>query len=161
MKHPIFVDKHINIYYYMSIIKYNDIGGDKLSFIEIFKALGDVNRIRILNLLIRQELCVCEIETILGMTQSNASRHLNKLKSAGIIASRKKSQWVYYRIDDKFVKENRLLYEFLKEKIEENTQCLEDTKRFNKYKSNNFTCKQIKEDKNKVIRHIKGQCYKD
>ena len=49
----------------MSIIEYNHIGGDELDFIEIFKALGDENRIRILNLLIREELCVCEIETML------------------------------------------------------------------------------------------------
>ncbi|WP_273480945.1 ArsR family transcriptional regulator, partial [Acetivibrio straminisolvens] len=39
-----------------------------MDLIEIFKALGDENRIRILNLLIRQELCVCEIETVLDMT---------------------------------------------------------------------------------------------
>ena len=88
----------------MSIIEYNHIGGDKLDLIEILKALGDENRIRILNLLIRQELCVCEIETLLDMTQSNASRHLNKLKSAGVITSEKKSQWVYYRVDNKFIK---------------------------------------------------------
>jgi len=76
-----------------------------LDLIEIFKALGDENRIRILNLLIRQELCVCEIETVLDMTQSNASRHLNKLKTSGIITSEKKSQWVYYRVDNKFIEE--------------------------------------------------------
>ncbi len=91
-----------------------------MDFIEIFKALGDENRIRILNLLMREELCVCEIETMLGMTQSNASRHLNKLKNAGIITSDKKSQWVYYGINNEFIKENNLLYEFLKNKINEN-----------------------------------------
>jgi ArsR family transcriptional regulator len=100
----------------MSKIEYNHMRGDKLDLIEIFKALGDKNRIRILNLLIRQELCVCEIETMLNMTQSNASRHLNKLKTSGVITSEKKSQWVYYRIDNKFIEENNLLYEFIKNK---------------------------------------------
>ena len=74
----------------MNISEYNHIGGDKLDLIEIFKALGDENRIRILNLLIRQELCVCEIETVLDMTQIKASKTLNKLKG-GVITSEKKS----------------------------------------------------------------------
>ena len=52
----------------------------------------DENRIRILNLMLNAELCVCEIETILEMTQSNASRHLAKLKSAGIITSSKEKK---------------------------------------------------------------------
>jgi ArsR family transcriptional regulator len=113
----------------MSKIEYNHMRGDKLDLIEIFKALGDKNRIRILNLLIRQELCVCEIETMLNMTQSNASRHLNKLKTSGVITSEKKSQWVYYRIDNKFIEENNLLYEFIKNKTVENTQLQRDVER--------------------------------
>jgi len=144
----------------MSINEYNHIGGDKLDLIEIFKALGDENRIRILNLLIRQELCVCEIETVLDITQSNASRHLNKLKSAGVITSEKKSQWVYYRVDNKFIEKNNLLYEFLKNKIDENTQLLKDVERLKKYKNSNFTCEQLREDKSQVLKYLQGQCEK-
>ena len=129
-----------------------------MDLIEIFKALGDENRIRILNLLIRQELCVCEIETVLNMTQSNASRHLNKLKTAGVIISEKKSQWVYYRIDDKFIEENNLLYEFIKNKIVENTQLQRDVERLNKYKNSNFTCEQLREDKSQVLKYLREQC---
>ncbi len=71
----------------------------------ILKALADDNRIRILNLLRNDELCVCDIEAVLGIKQSNASRHLTRLKVAGIIDSEKKSQWVYYRLKaDTFVK---------------------------------------------------------
>lgn len=66
----------------------------------IFKALADENRIRILNLLKNGELCVCDIEAVLGIKQSNASRHLNRMKTAEIIVSEKKSQWVYYRLND-------------------------------------------------------------
>lgn len=139
----------------MIIIEYNHMGGDELDFMEIFKALGDENRIRILNLLIREELCVCEIETMLGMTQSNVSRHLNKLKSAGIITSDKKSQWVYYEVNNKFIKENNLLYEFLKNKINENVQCLKDVERLKKYKSSNFTCEQLREDKKQVLKFLR------
>lgn len=68
--------------------------------VDILKALADENRLRILNLLRSGELCVCDIETVLGIKQSNTSRHLNRLKIAGIIASQKKSQWVYYRLKD-------------------------------------------------------------
>ena len=129
-----------------------------MDLIEIFKALGDENRIRILNLLIRQELCVCEIETVLDMTQSNASRHLNKLKTSGIITSEKKSQWVYYRVDNDFIKENDLLYEFIKNKLAENTQLQRDIERLKKYKNSNFTCEQLREDKSQVLKYLREQC---
>ena len=55
----------------------------------IFKALADGNRIRILNLLRSGELCGYDIELVLGVKQSNASRHLNRLKMAEIIVSKK------------------------------------------------------------------------
>lgn len=70
------------------------------NIVYIFKALADENRIRILNLLKNGELCVCDIEAVLSIKQSNASRHLNKLKMAEIIFSDKKSQWVYYWFND-------------------------------------------------------------
>jgi len=133
-------------------------GGDNLDLIEIFKALGDENRIRILNLLIRQELCVCEIETVLDMTQSNVSRHLNKLKTSGVITSEKKSQWVYYKVNNKFIEENNLLYEFIKNKMDENTQLLRDIERLKKYKNSNFTCEQLRENKNQVLKYLREQC---
>ncbi len=144
----------------MSIIEYNHMWGDKLNLIEIFKALGDKNRIRILNLLIRQELCVCEIEIVLNMTQSNVSRHLNKLKTSGIITSEKKSQWVYYRIDNKFIEENNLLYEIIKNKMVENTQLQRDVERLNKYKNSNYTCEQLREDKREVLKYLRGRVSK-
>ena len=129
-----------------------------MDLIEIFKALGDENRIRILNLLIRQELCVCEIETVLDMTQSNVSRHLNKLKTSGVITSEKKSQWVYYKVNNKFIEENNLLYEFIKNKMDENTQLLRDIERLKKYKNSNFTCEQLRENKNQVLKYLREQC---
>ena len=85
------------------------------------------------------------------MTQSNASRHLNKLKTAGVIASEKKSQWVYYRVDNKFIEENNLLYEFIKNKLVENTQLLRDVERLKKYKNSYYTCEQLREDKSQVL----------
>ncbi|MCU0843848.1 MAG: metalloregulator ArsR/SmtB family transcription factor [Spirochaetes bacterium] len=67
---------------------------------EILKALGDETRLRAACLLTTGELCVCDIESCLGTSQSNLSRHLAKLKNSGLIASRKRAQWVYYRLAD-------------------------------------------------------------
>lgn len=83
--------------------------------VEIFKALGDETRLRIINLLLQRELCVCDIEGILEISQSNASRHLLKLKSCGIITQEKKAQWVFHRIDEKFKKEHQNLIKYLQE----------------------------------------------
>jgi ArsR family transcriptional regulator, arsenate/arsenite/antimonite-responsive transcriptional repressor len=68
----------------------------------IFKACGDATRLRILALLQGNELCVCEIEAALSLSQPNASRSLAILKNAGIIQSRKQAQWAYYKISDEF-----------------------------------------------------------
>jgi len=68
----------------------------------VFKAFGDATRLRILSLLQDHELCVCEIEAALSLSQPNASRSLTILKNAGIIRSRKQAQWAYYKISDDF-----------------------------------------------------------
>jgi len=85
--------------------------------IDIFKALSDETRLRILSLVFNGEMCVCEIEDSLGLTQSNASRHLTVLKNAGILSCRKQAQWAYYRLSEDFYNENRELVEYLSEKL--------------------------------------------
>lgn len=127
-----------------------------MELVEIFKALGDENRIRILNILKEGELCVCEIESILGITQSNASRHLNKLKSLKIIRGEKKAQWVYYTIDRQFIEKNELLYSYLKSKLGENDLSTKDLQKLIKYKDSTFTCEELTEDKEKVIKYLEG-----
>jgi ArsR family transcriptional regulator len=63
---------------------------------EVLKALADPNRLRILNLLHERTLCVCDLEAILDLNQSNLSRHLSKLKQAGIVNAQKKALFTYY-----------------------------------------------------------------
>ena len=64
-----------------------------------FKALSEEVRLRILAMLDRNgELCVCEVEEALGLSQSAASRHLRTLARTGLVDSRREGQWVYYRI---------------------------------------------------------------
>ncbi|WP_337860856.1 metalloregulator ArsR/SmtB family transcription factor [Ferroplasma sp.] len=66
---------------------------------DIFKVLGDPTRLNILALIHIQELCVCEITSILNISQSNASQHLAKLRLAGLVKERRTAQWIYYSIN--------------------------------------------------------------
>ena len=63
-----------------------------------FQALGDNTRLRLLNLMGSQELCVCYFVEILGQPQPKISRHLAYLRSAGIVAARREGTWIHYRI---------------------------------------------------------------
>ena len=63
---------------------------------ETLKALSDPNRLRILNLLGQGTLCVCDLEDVLKLNQSNLSRHLAKLKQAGLVTGEKKGLFMYY-----------------------------------------------------------------
>ena len=64
----------------------------------LFKALGDETRLRILNLLLRGELCVCDIMKILEMGQSKVSRHLAYLRNAGLVTDRREGLWMHYSL---------------------------------------------------------------
>ena len=66
----------------------------------VFKALGDRNRLRILAaLLYHKELCACQIHEWLGVSGATASNHLGILSNAGFISSRKDGKWVHYRLN--------------------------------------------------------------
>lgn len=108
--------------------------------VPILKALADENRIRILNLLKNGELCVCDIEDVLGIKQSNASRHLNRLKIAGIIASEKKSQWVYYRLNDPIFLRFPFLSLVINDEIEKISICKDDLALLEKLKASSRVC---------------------
>lgn len=63
-----------------------------------FQALGDNTRLRLLNLIGDQELCVCYFVEILGQPQPKISRHLAYLRNAGIVTARRDGKWMHYRI---------------------------------------------------------------
>lgn len=65
-------------------------------FETIIKALADEKRARILKLLSRGRFCVCELASILRITQPAVSRHLKKLKAAGLIDGEQKGFWTDY-----------------------------------------------------------------
>lgn len=139
----------------MIIIEYSNIKEKDLIMIELFKTLGDENRLRIINLLMHAELCVCEIEVLLEVTQSNTSRHLSKLKNAGIISSSKDAQWVHYKVSEKFKGENELIYKYLINEFNTNDVFLKDLRRYYKYKELNLNCQWITDDREKVLSLIK------
>ena len=61
--------------------------------------LADTTRLQILQLLLKRELCVCELTEQLEMSQPLMSYHLRKLRDAGLVRTRRKAQWIYYSID--------------------------------------------------------------
>lgn len=66
------------------------------TYTTIFKALSDETRLRIYLLLGKGEICVCQIQVALGMSQTKVSRHLTVLRHAGLVNARREGQWMYY-----------------------------------------------------------------
>ena len=68
-------------------------------FIKATKALSDETRLRMLNLLLERECCVCEVMQVLNISQTRASRNLSLLYDAGFLKQRREGLWAYYSID--------------------------------------------------------------
>jgi len=71
---------------------------------DLFKVFGDTTRIKIMYALYEDEMCVCAISELLGMTQSAISHQLKTLKDAELVASRREGKTIYYRLSDDHVK---------------------------------------------------------
>ncbi len=71
---------------------------------ELFKVFGDSTRIRILWALDESEMCVCDIASLLNMTQSAISHQLRVLKQAKLVKNRREGKVVYYSLDDDHVR---------------------------------------------------------
>jgi len=115
-----------------------------MELVKLFKALGDETRIRIINLLRHGELCVCEIECILEINQSNASRHLSKLINVGLIKNYKKAQYVYYSLDISILEDHLFIKELIDDEFIREHNLIEDTEKLEEYKKSNITCDDIK-----------------
>jgi DNA-binding transcriptional ArsR family regulator len=76
---------------------------DMTGLAELFKVLADETRARIVYLLSKEELCVCDIATILGTTVSNVSHHLRVLRTSHLVRFRRDGKQVYYTLDDDHV----------------------------------------------------------
>jgi ArsR family transcriptional regulator len=131
----------------MNINEYNHKGSEEMSLIKVIKALSDETRLRILNLLRQGELCVCEIETILGITQSNASRHLNKLTYANILEFDKKAQYVYYRIKEDTLKRYSFIKEILDNELIREELYRADLEKLRRYRESKLSCDDLRRNK--------------
>lgn len=89
--------------------------------VKAFKALSDETRLRILNVLLERECCVCEVMQALDISQSKASRSLSALYEARFLKLRKDGLWSLYSIDREGMKEHfSKLVEVVKKALEEN-----------------------------------------
>jgi len=77
-------------------------------FTKIFRALSDENRLRIYLLLMKGELCVCELVNILNIEQSRISHGLRILKEAGLVNNQREGKWIVYSANPKMLK-NRII----------------------------------------------------
>jgi len=72
---------------------------DQLKQVEdVYKALADATRLRILRLLMAGEVCVCDIHAALRIPQAKASRHLAYLRRVGLVTTRREGLWVHYSL---------------------------------------------------------------
>ena len=69
-------------------------------FLKVMKAFSDPNRVKIVKMLQKKTMCVCEVQTALGLSQSTVSNHLKILEDAGIVAYEKDGLWVNYYLSD-------------------------------------------------------------
>ena len=107
---------------------------------KIFKALSDKNRIRIVKMLQKKSLCVCEIKDVLKLATSTVSKHLSILREAGLIVDWKDGKWINYKInpDPDSLAANALLYTQMQ--IEDDETIKNDRKLINCVDRNNLCC---------------------
>ena len=107
---------------------------------KIFKALSDKNRIRIVKMLQKKSLCVCEIKDVLKLATSTVSKHLSILREAGLIVDWKDGKWINYKINPEpdSLAANALLYTQLQ--IEDDETIKNDRKLINCVDRNVLCC---------------------
>ena len=71
------------------------------AYLPVLKALGDVNRLTILQMLSQEEVCACRLLDCLDMSQSTLSHHMKLLCDSGMVLPRKEGKWVRYSINEK------------------------------------------------------------
>ena len=64
----------------------------------LFRALADPTRLRLINLVAKQEVCVCYFVEVIGVPQPKISSHLAYLRRAGIVAARREGKWMHYKL---------------------------------------------------------------
>ena len=100
----------------------------------VFKALSDETRLRILNLLLERECCVCEVMQALEISQTRASRNLGILEDAGLVRSRRDGLWVVHYLNEGMKEYALELVELVKKALQDEELLAQDRKRLRKAK---------------------------
>ncbi|ACS80260.1 MULTISPECIES: ArsR/SmtB family transcription factor [Maridesulfovibrio] len=100
---------------------------------ECLKALSDPTRLRVIRLLERGELCVCDLMEGLDLPQSKVSRHMSFLKNSGWVTGVRRGKWVYYSLAEPEDSIQRRVLEVLREGLQQVPQAEEDYKRLCSY----------------------------
>ena len=96
----------------------------------VFKALSEEARLRIINLLFYSgELCVCDIERVMGVTQTKVSRHLAYLRRVGLVDDRRQGLWILYSIAKPKNAEHQKIMDFLAALLQSNSVAQKDARR--------------------------------
>jgi ArsR family transcriptional regulator len=128
------------------IAKYgtNSLGG----IAAVFRALGDESRARILMSLVEGELCVCRIIGLLDLAPSTVSKHLQILKTAGLIECRKDGRWIHYRLSEDGRSAASEIIDLMKTALKEDPLIRNDKNRLKQLK---------REDPERLCRRILGK----
>jgi ArsR family transcriptional regulator len=100
--------------------------------VKAFKTLSDETRLRILNLILERECCVCEVTQALHISQSKASRGLTALYDAGFLKQRKDGLWSLYSIDTETKDYLSDLIEAARKALKDNKVAAQDRERLQK-----------------------------
>ncbi|MDP8216726.1 MAG: metalloregulator ArsR/SmtB family transcription factor [Candidatus Kaelpia imicola] len=106
----------------------------------IFKALADVNRVRILKLLGRRRMCVCELAFVLGVSQPAVSKQLKKMVKAGLVDCEQDGFWTNYFISPKNLYAKKLLT-ILSQWLNDEKMIIDDLKKTEKANREKLCCK--------------------
>jgi ArsR family transcriptional regulator len=101
--------------------------------VKVFKALGDRNRLRILKMLQKKKMCVCELSAALGITRPSVSRHLGLLKDAGFVQDERNGQWIDYSLGEEKINDYAsVIQSHLNKWINDDPKVKEDIKNIKK-----------------------------
>ncbi len=120
----------------------------------LFKILGDKNRIRIVKLLEKRKMCVCELAGIIGIAQPSVSRHLKKMKAVGLIAEEQDSFWTNYALSRPVDGCSARLLAFIKTRLNDDQVIVRDRRRAGRINRDVICCKP---EKKKGGRHGSGK----
>jgi ArsR family transcriptional regulator len=106
--------------------------GKETSIALLFKALADETRLRLINLIGDDEVCVCFFVEVLKTNQPKISRHLAYLKRAGVVAARREGKWIHYRIVEPADPHAARIFREVRSWLENNSAMMTDRARLRK-----------------------------